>query len=92
MEMFMFLHTYNVDIVLSCISCEFGELVIVFKVLTFNVTLFMFLHLSKLGLGLGSVADFSNTEARAPTSAERSPLSAWRGIQFLDVRFGLDLW
>ena len=42
---------------------------IVFHVLTLNITMLaMFLHLSKLGLG--SVADFQNTKARAPTTAE----------------------
>ena len=47
---------------------------IVFKVVTLNADMLaMFLHLSKLGLG--SVADFSNTGTRAPTSAEHTPCS-----------------
>ena len=43
----------------------------------------MFLHLDNFGLGLGSVADFSNTGARTLTSVEcDSCLPAWRDIQF----------
>ena len=41
---------------------------IVFKVLTLK-----FAMLIKLGLGLGSVADFLNTGSRASTSAEHAP-------------------
>ena len=43
----------------------------------------MFLHLSNFGLGLNNVADFFNTGARAPTSAECTPcLPTWRVMWF----------
>ena len=48
---------------------------IVFKILVLkDAMLTMFLHISKLGSG--SVADFSNTGTRAPTSAECTPYLA----------------
>ena len=47
---------------------------ILFKVLTLNVAVgIVCLHFSSFCLSLSSVADFSNTEARAPTSSERTP-------------------
>ena len=59
------------------ISCSAANAVtskswfMVFKVLTLNVMILtMLLHLVKFGLGLGSIADFSNTGARAPISPE----------------------
>ena len=43
----------------------------------------VFLHLSNFGLGLSFVADFSNTRARAPTSAECTfSFPAWRAMHF----------
>ena len=48
----------------------------VLKVLMLNVTMLtMLLHLSNFALGLGSVTDFSNTRARAQTSAEHTSCS-----------------
>ena len=63
---------------------------IVFKVLTLNVAICnVLLHLSKfcLCLSLSSVADFSNTGARAPTLVERAPFllprrAMWFGHKF----------
>ena len=57
---------------LSSSSCP-----ILFKVLMLNVAICMVrLHLSNFGLSL--VADFSNTETRAPTSTGRAPfLHMW---------------
>ena len=50
-----------------------GSCPILFKVLTLNVTICsVCLHFSSF-CRLSSVADFSNTEARAPTSAGRAP-------------------
>ena len=47
---------------------------ILFRVLTLNVAIcIVCLHFSSFCLCLSSVADFSNTEARAPTSAGRAP-------------------
>ena len=50
-----------------------GSCPILFKVLTLNVAICsVCLHFSSFDC-LSSVADFSNTEARAPTSAGRAP-------------------
>ena len=50
-----------------------GSCPILFKVLTLNVAIcIVCLHFSSFCC-LSSVADFSNTEARAPTSAGRAP-------------------
>ena len=50
-----------------------GSCPILFKVLTLNVAICsVCLHFSSF-CRLSSVADFSNTEARAPTSAGRAP-------------------
>ena len=50
-----------------------GSCPILFKVLTLNVAICsVCLHFSSFNL-LSSVADFSNTEARDPTSAGRAP-------------------
>ena len=59
-----------------------GSCPILFKVLTLNVAICIArLHFSNLCLS--SVADFSNTEARAPTSVGRAPfLSAQRALRF----------
>ena len=59
-----------------------GSCPIFFKVLTFNVAICIVrLHFSYFCLN--SVADFSNTEARAPTSAGRAPfLPACRAMRF----------
>ena len=58
-----------------------GSCPILFKVLTLNVAICsVCLHFSSFDC-LSSVADFSNTEARAPTSAGRAPfLPARRAI------------
>ena len=60
---------------------------ILFRVLTLNVAIcIVCLHFSSLCLCLSSVADFSNTEARAPTSAGRAPfLPARRAMRFMDL-------
>ena len=59
---------------------------ILFKVLTLNVAIcIVCLHFSSFRC-LSSVADFSNTELRAPTSAGRAPfLPAWRVMRFMYV-------
>ena len=58
---------------------------ILFRVLTLNVAIcIVCLHFSSFCLS--SVGDFSNTEARAPTSAGRAPfLPARRAMQFMYV-------
>ena len=62
-----------------------GSCPILFKVLTLNVVIcIVHLHFSKFCFSLGSVADFSNTEVRAPTSAGRVP--------FLPVRRAMRFW
>ena len=50
---------------------SFASWPIQFKVLTFNVTIVL-IHLSDSSCCLSSVADFSNTGARARISAERT--------------------
>ena len=53
---------------------------ILFKVLTLNVAIcIVLLHLSNFCFCLSSIAYFSNTEARAPTSAGHAPLLPARG-------------
>ena len=63
-----------------------GSCPILFKVLTLNVAIcIVCLHFSSF-CRLSSVADFSNTEARAPTSAGRAPfLPARRAMRFVYV-------
>ena len=63
-----------------------GNCPILFKVLTLNVAIcIVCLHFSSFCY-LSPVADFSNTEARAPTSAERTPfLPARRAMRFMYV-------
>ena len=63
-----------------------GSCPILFKVLTLNVAICsVCLHFSSF-YRLSSVADFSNTEARAPTSAGRAPfLPARRAMRFVYV-------
>ena len=63
-----------------------GSWPILFKVLTLNVAIWIVcLHFSSFYC-LSSVADFSNTEVRAPTSAGRAPfLPARRAMQFMYV-------
>ena len=62
-----------------------GSWPIQFKVLTLTVTICtVVLHLSSFCLCLSSVADFSNTGARAPTSVEHAPclpmlIAVWFG-------------
>ena len=59
--------------ILSSTANANGSWPILFKVLTLNVTIcFVCLRFSSFCC-LSSVADFSNTEARAPTSAGRAP-------------------
>ena len=60
---------------------------ILFRVLALNVAIcIVCLHFSSFCLSLSSVADFSNTEARAPTSAGRAPfLPARRAMRFVDL-------
>ena len=64
-----------------------GSWPILFRVLTLNVAIcIVCLHFSSFCLSLNSVADFSNTEARAPTSAGRAPcLPARRAMRFMYV-------
>ena len=63
-----------------------GSCPILFKVLTLNVAIcIVCLHFSSVCC-LSSVTDFSNTEARAPTSAERAPfLPVRRAMRFMYV-------
>ena len=63
-----------------------GSCPILFKVLTLNVAICsVCLHFSSFGR-LSSVADFSNTEVRAPTSAGRAPfLPVRRAMRFVYV-------
>ena len=63
-----------------------GSYPILFKVLTLNVAICIVgLHFSSFCC-LSSVADFSNTEARAPSSAERIPfLPMRRAMRFMYV-------
>ena len=51
-----------------------GSCPILFKVLTLNVAICIVCLYFRNFCCLTSVADFSNTEARAPTSAGRAPL------------------
>ena len=64
-----------------------GSWPILFKVLTLKVdSCIVLLHLSNFCFSLRSVADFSNTGARAPTSAGRAPfLLARREMRFEHV-------
>ena len=66
-----------------------GSCPIQFKVVTLNVAICsVCLHFSSFDC-LSSVADFSNTEARAPTSAGRAPfLPARRAMRFVYVVHG----
>ena len=63
-----------------------GSWPLLFKVLTLNVAIcIVCLHFSSFCC-LSSVADFSNTEARAPNSAGRAPfLPARRAMRFMYV-------
>ena len=60
---------------------------ILFKVLTLNVAIcIVCLHFSNFYFSLSSLAGFSNTEARNPTSAGRSPFEpAWSVMQYGQV-------
>ena len=64
-----------------------GSWPILFRVLTLNVAIcIVCLHFSSFCLSLCSVADFSNTEARAPTTAGCAPfLLARRAMRFMYV-------
>ena len=69
-----------------------GSCSILFKVLTLNVAICIVrLHFSKFCFSLSSVVDFSNTEARAPTSRGRAPFLPARSTG-LDRWFGCGLW
>ena len=63
-----------------------GSWPILFKVLMLNASIcIVCLHFSSFCC-LSSVADFSNTEARAPATAGRAPfLPVWRAMQFMYV-------
>ena len=60
----------------------------VFKVLTFNVAMLMFLHPSYLSLGCED--DFLNTDTRAPTSVEYAPCLPVYKVMHFNVQFGLE--
>ena len=79
MAISMSLPAHHINIVVDCRCCKLKFIVL--NALTLNVALLtMFLHPSKLGLGLSSVANFSN---RAPTSVERTAcLFARKTMQF----------
>ena len=64
-----------------------GSCPILFKVQKLNVAIcIVHLHFSKFCFSLTSVADFSNTEARGPTSARHAPfLLSQRVMQFGQV-------
>ena len=68
-------------------AVSFGSRPILFKVLTLNVAICIAcLHFSNFCFSLSSVADFSNTEARAPISAGCTPfLPAQRAMWFGQV-------
>ena len=63
-----------------------GSCPVLLKVLTLNVAIcIVCVHFSSFSC-LSSVADFSNTEVRTPTSAGRAPsLPARRAMQFLHM-------
>ena len=62
-----------------------GSWPILFKVLTVNVTIcIVYLHFSNFCFSLSSVADFSNTGARALTSAGHAPFLPMQRV----MRFG----
>ena len=64
-----------------------GSWPILFKVLTLNVAIcIVLLHFSNVYFSLSSVADFSNTGARAPNSACRAPFYPCK------EQCGLDKW
>ena len=70
---FMFLYAYYVMLYRRCSQLQF---LAYFKVLMLNVTICnVLLHLSNFCLCLSSIADFSNTGVRAPTSAESALFS-----------------
>ena len=73
-ELHMFLYAYDTILCSAANTVNSGNWFTQFKVLTLNVAMLtMFLHLNNFGLGLTSIADFSNPKARAPTSAEHIP-------------------
>ena len=80
----VFLYAYYVYLISSADAISSGSCPILFKVLTLNVAICsVCLHFSSFDC-LSSVADFSNTEARAPTSAGRAPfLPARRAMRFV---------
>ena len=60
-----------------------GSCPILFKVLMLNVAIFIVcLHFSNFFFSLHSLADFSNTEARAPTSAGCTLFLPMRGVMW----------
>ena len=70
-----------------------GSWPILFKVLTLNVTIcIVLLHFSNFCFSLSSVADFSNTGARAPTSAGRALFYPHEGRCGLDKWFEYESW
>ena len=63
-----------------------GSCPILFKVLTLNVAICIVCLRFSNFCYLSSVADFSNTEARAPTSAGRAPfLPVRKAMRFIHV-------
>ena len=68
-------------------SISSGSCPILFKVLTLNVAICSVCLHSSSFCRLSSVADFLNTEARAPTPAGRAPffLPARRAMRFVYV-------
>ena len=74
MKVSVFLYAYYVYVMI-------GSWPILFKVLTLNVAICMvLLHFSNFCFSLSSVADISNTEVRAPTSAGRAPFYPRKGL------------
>ena len=101
LETWYFISTSLWEYLCSCmhtmsILCSVADTVsssswpILFKVLTLNVTICtVLLHLSNFCSGLRSVADFSNTETRAPTTTEHaSCFSMWKVIHGLNQNHG----
>ena len=69
MNVSMFLYAYYVYAMIYCRRCQPSSCPILFNVLTLNVTIcIVLLHFSNFCFSLSSVADFSNTGVRVPTS------------------------
>ena len=88
-SLWMYLCSYMhiMSMLWSITAVRSGSWPILFKVLTLNVTICIaLLHFSNFCFSLSCVTDFSNTEARAPTSAGPGPfLTARRAMRLGQV-------